>query len=423
MPEKILTDLGVRRLRLPPGKKEMMIGDGANLFLRLRPRSKDWLFVWKADGKKHKLMLGPNSDLSLAEARENARVARAHIADGRHPRVEREKRRAEQIALDQAQIALPQTVNELFEAWFEKEVKEQYEDEGAEIRRRFEKDVAPALGKRSPQTIAESDIVSVLDKVAERGAKRIAGLMLADLRQMFKFAVRRNIAAANPTGELNKKEWAGESVERERTLSEKEILKLRKQLPDAKLIPETECAIWILLGTLCRIGELSQSRWEQIVGDELILPKELTKTKEAHTVVLSPFVRKQLKRLKSLNPESEWLFPAKHNGGAVDKKSITKQVTHRQRGKPIKGRSPAVTSLVLPGGPWHIHDLRRTGSTLMQDLNVQPHVIEAVLNHTEPNRMKRIYQRGKYKKEMREAWLRLGSYLDKLSRRKLPRSI
>ena len=109
--------------------------------------------------------------------------------------------------------------------------------------------------------------------------------------------------------------------------------------------------------------------------------------------------------------------------GAVDRKSITKQVTHRQRGKPIKGRSPAITSLVLPGGPWHIHDLRRTGSTLMQDLNVLPHVIEAALNHTEPNRMKRIYQRGKYKKEMREGWLRLGEYLDKLMRRKLPRSI
>lgn len=420
MPEKILDALTVRHLRLTEGKKEEFVGDGANLFLRLRPQSRDWLFVWKADGKKHKLMLGSATDLSLAEAREKAREARTHIADGRHPRVERERRRAEQFALDQTNGALPQTVNELFEVWFAKEIESKYADAGSEVRRRYEKDVAPFIGKRVPSRVAEPDIVAVMDAVAGRGAKRMAGLLLADLRQMFKFAARRGIATVNPTDELDKGEWSGESVERKRNLSEKEILLLRKRLPDAKLIPETECAIWILLGTLCRIGELSQSRWDQVVGDELMLPIELTKTKEPHTVVLSPFVRKQLKRLKSQNPRSEWLFPAKHNGGAIDKKSITKQITHRQRGKAVKGRSPAVTSLRLPGGPWHIHDLRRTGATLMQDIGVLPVVIEAVLNHTEPNRMKRIYQRHKYKKEMRDAWLRLGAYLDKLMRRRLP---
>jgi integrase len=423
MPEKILEALTVRRLRLTEGKNEQMHGDGANLFLRLRPQSRDWLFVWKANGKKHKLMLGSANDLSLAEAREKAREARTHIADGRHPRVEREKRRAEQFALDQANGALPQSVNELFEAWFAKEIENKYEDNGHEVRRRYMKDVAPLIGKRTPSMVAESDIVAVMDAVASRGSKRMAGLLLADLRQMFKYAVRRKIATANPTDELAKKDWSGESVERKRKLSEKEILLLRKQLPDAKLIPESECAIWILLGTLCRIGELSQSRWDQVVGDELMLPMELTKTKEPHTVVLSPFVRKQLKRLKSLNPESEWLFPAKHNGGAVDKKSITKQITHRQRGKLVKGRSPAVTSLKLPGGHWHIHDLRRTGATLMQNCGVPPHVIEAVLNHTEPNRMKRIYQQHKYEKEMRDAWLLLGAYLDKLMKKKLPKDL
>ena len=31
--------------------------------------------------------------------------------------------------------------------------------------------------------------------------------------------------------------------------------------------------------------------------------------------------------------------------------------------------------------PWRLHDLRRTCATGMADLGVQPHVIEAVLNH------------------------------------------
>ncbi len=56
----------------------------------------------------------------------------------------------------------------------------------------------------------------------------------------------------------------------------------------------------------------------------------------------------------------------------------------------------------------------------MQQLGVLPPVIEAVLNHVEPNRMKRIYQHHKYRDEMRGAWLRLGAHLEKLMRKKSP---
>ena len=117
-----------------------------------------------------------------------------------------------------------------------KEIESQYADDGSEVRRRYEKDVAPLIGLRPPYTVVESDIVKVLDVVAARGANRVAGHMLADLRQMFKFALRRKIVTFNPTDELSTKEWKGESVERDRVLSEPEILLLRDQIPKAKLI-------------------------------------------------------------------------------------------------------------------------------------------------------------------------------------------
>jgi integrase len=34
-----------------------------------------------------------------------------------------------------------------------------------------------------------------------------------------------------------------------------------------------------------------------------------------------------------------------------------------------------------PATPWRLHDIRRTVATRMADLGVQPHVVEAVLNH------------------------------------------
>jgi integrase len=80
----------------------------------------------------------------------------------------------------------------------------------------------------------------------------------------------------------------------------------------------------------------------------------------------------------------------------------------------MKGRSVNTNSLVLPGGKWTPHDLRRTGATMMGALGVRPDVIEKCLNHVEQNKLVRIYQRQKLQMEQAEAWLLLGERLELL---------
>jgi integrase len=46
-----------------------------------------------------------------------------------------------------------------------------------------------------------------------------------------------------------------------------------------------------------------------------------------------------------------------------------------------------------------LHDLRRTAATGMADLGVQPHVIEAVLNHSNGTKVAAIYNRSTYTAE------------------------
>jgi hypothetical protein len=55
--------------------------------------------------------------------------------------------------------------------------------------------------------------------------------------------------------------------------------------------------------------------------------------------------------------------------------------------------------------PWVIHDIRRSVATHMAELGVQPHVIEAVLNHVSGHKagVAGIYNRASYAKEKREA--------------------
>ncbi|MGF6303424.1 MULTISPECIES: tyrosine-type recombinase/integrase [Paraburkholderia] len=76
----------------------------------------------------------------------------------------------------------------------------------------------------------------------------------------------------------------------------------------------------------------------------------------------------------------------------------------------------ANTRFETPGGNWTPHDLRRTAATLMGELGAHGDVIEECLNHVEPSRIRRRYQRQDRSAEQREAWRLLGERLDLLTR-------
>ena len=129
------------------------------------------------------------------------------------------------------------------------------------VRRMFTKDVLPELGVMAVEDVKKRHIAAMLDKTKERGIGRMVNLMLSLTRQMFRFAVSRDWIEADPTATLKKADFGGKEVERERVLSEDEIRELFTKMPGARFIPTTESAIWIMLSTCCRVGEISQARW------------------------------------------------------------------------------------------------------------------------------------------------------------------
>jgi integrase len=54
---------------------------------------------------------------------------------------------------------------------------------------------------------------------------------------------------------------------------------------------------------------------------------------------------------------------------------------------------------------WRLHDLRRTAATRMADLGIQPHIIEAALNHVSGHKagVAGIYNRSSYQREVKNA--------------------
>ena len=65
--------------------------DGGGLYLRVRPSGRSWVFIGTLNGKRQEMGLGSDLDVTLAQAREKAAVARALVLEGKHPRESRPK--------------------------------------------------------------------------------------------------------------------------------------------------------------------------------------------------------------------------------------------------------------------------------------------------------------------------------------------
>ena len=244
-------------------------------------------------------------------------------------------------------------------------------------------------------------------------------MLLTDLKQMFEFALTREIVTRNPLATITKRHAGGQETERERVLSPEQVVLLARQLPKANLGMRSVCAIWLTLATGCRVGELMNAKWSDVDLDKHTWSLPDTKNQRPHTIHLSDFAVKQFQSLASmrvLTPEGlpcPWVFPNTMGTKALDIKTFGKQLADRQRPpeKRLSNRTNATESLILPGGKWTAHDLRRTAATMMAKLDVSSDVIDECLNHVIQSRVRRIYIRDRREDAQREAFEALGHKL------------
>lgn len=424
-----LRDIEVRNAT--PEGSERLLNDGDGLVLRIRKSGeKLWMLRYTFAGARKKISLGTYPTVSLSAARTKAENLRNELGKQIDPQTERKVRIAAEQARAEALEAFNQrpTVRHLFDQWAKIDLVRR-KDGGEEVRRSMEKDALPKLGDVFLDEVKKGDITKVTDAILERGVSRTAKVVFGYLRQMFRFAVVRDMITADPTAAISKKSIGGSDVERDRTLSEAEITQLDKALGNSRLSRTAQHALLITLATGCRIGELSAAKWDHVDfdADTWWIPPENSKNSRAHTIHLSRFTREHFqalidiakKREETASVPSEWIFPGRSLNQPISSKTFTKQVADRQRvdTKPLQRRvaEKHARSLVLSGGHWTPHDLRRTAATMMVAMGTLPEVAERCLNHTEENRLKRTYQRHGYEAEMRAAWDQLGTKLSTLA--------
>lgn len=411
-----LTDLAFRNLK--PTDKVQMVSDGGGLYIRVRSEqdggAKSFMFDYRFQGKQSRITLKAQT---LAEARKQRDECKALLNQGLDPGLERkleEKRiRAAQLE-EQAELLRQQsltTVSGLFDRWIATDL--QARKDLPEIKRMFAKDVLPIIGSLNVADIKKGHITAVIDAVKQRGSVNTARNLLKLIKQLFQFATTRDLIEFSPAAALSTSKTTVKGTERNRVLDQDEIRLLKAQIPSAGLMPSTECAIWLMLSTLCRVGELSKAQWSHIDLSKgtLTIPDDNSKNGRQHAIYLSGFALEQIKRLRGVSTDDVWLFPNRDGSDHVCEKSITRQIDGRQNPKIHTNRSKANDALALPGGKWTPHDLRRSGATLMGDLGVSPDIIEKCLNHTEENSLRRVYQHQKLVDQQIVAWEVLGERL------------
>jgi integrase len=353
------------------------------------------------------------------------------------------------------------TVKQVFERWAATELKPHVggdgkrigrKDGGQYVREQFERRVYPNFGDVAIVDVHKADVLTILDAVKAEGKLRTANVLLADLKQMFRFAAEREIIEHSPIELINKRKIGGKDIKRDRVLSADELMALATQLPAANLNRRTVLGIWLILATGCRIGELMGASWSdsklnqkplQSVVDEhnksqksgavqlgfvdlvartWYLPT--TKNQRDHLIHLSDFAYKQFSELANMREADRitgrplpWVFPDSFGTGPVCIKSFGKQLADRQRSadERLMNRTKSVESLKLSGGRWTAHDLRRTTSTMMSQLGISNDVINECENHIKQG-MSGVYIQDRRQAEQVLAFDALGQKLTQLTR-------
>ena len=239
------------------------------------------------------------------------------------------------------------------------------------------------LHNRPVAVITRAEIAIRLQEIAKAHGRVAAARARTNLLALLSWAMREGIVDSNVALATNNPGLGLPT--RERVLDDSEVRAIWKAWGD----DDFGAIVRLLLLTGQRRNEIADLRWSEVDFDaaEITFPPARTKNKRLHVVPLSGAA---LSIIKALPREAgrDLIF------GAGDRGFTT--WSHGKR---------AFDALVGNLPRWTLHDLRRTAATGMADLDVDPHVIEAALNHASGSKrgVAGIYNRSSYERQKRTA--------------------
>lgn len=405
MPTMKLTGVNVRGLALEPGRTETVFFDDDVKGFGVRIKAtgaRSYVMCWKIGGDHRRVTIGSVGDVDFGKAKDRAKDIKAAVRLGNDPAAE-----IKMAKLDAAQT-FEGTVKPFLDT-----LRERYRPRAfKEIERHLTKH-ASDLNKRPVARITRHDVAAVLEAVTKDSGAITANRVRTSLSTFYSWAIQRGHAELNPViGTARHDEQS-----RERVLTPSELRLVWNAAGD----DDYGAIIKLLALTGQRESEIGSLCRSEIHEALIILPPERTKNGKAHVVPLSPLALTIIPKQEQ-GSDRDLIFgrgEGGFSGWSKCKERLDERITKANGGKAIPH--------------WTLHDLRRSFATyaggglpahmleklpkpqkeLATGLGIQPHVVEAILNHIGAHKagVAQVYNRSTYEKEKREALEAWASHL------------
>ena len=181
-------------------------------------------------------------------------------------------------------------------------------------------------------------------------------------------------------------------------------------LEQVTTLPTIRLGLKLILLTMVRKSELQDAVWDEIDFENAVwsIPKERMKRRHPHNVYFSQQALDIFVALKTCAGNSNYVLPSRYDSDAPMSRATFNRVTS------------AIAELArkedLPLAPFTVHDLRRTGSTQLNELGFNRDWIEKCLAHEDRTSSRGVYNRAEYEPQRRHMLQEWANIIDAWSR-------
>ena len=247
----------------------------------------------------------------------------------------------------------------------------------------------------------QAELLGLLQKIEDRGAYNLARRLLNDCRKIWQYALVIEACKHDITTGLGAA-LHSHTVVHQKAVSPEELPELMLAIacynkPNDRI---SAYALQLIALTFVRKSELLYAKWSEFDLEKAIwkVPAERMKMRVEHVVPLSKQALGLLNFIKKIYPSDYYVL---NNGNPNEPLADNALIQALYK----MGYKHKMTG----------HGFRAVASTILNEHNFRPDVIERQLAHAEANQVRRAYNRAQYLNERIEMMNWWGDYLAKLS--------
>lgn len=388
-----------------PKDKVYKLFDGGGLHLQVTPSGyRCWKYDYRLGTTRGTYTIGQYPDISLKQAREDHRAAREYVARSIHPKKIKELQR---IKTELNNLRFSHYAN----IWLAKQ--NLAESTFSSLKQRIEVNLTPYLDKKNVNEFSTADLLKIMLRISDRGAKETAQRLAGVLRRIYNEILILGIVDNNPAQGLTEllpkpDTRLNSNFGHVTTTDEVKVLLQQIDKPSKRQDFATTQALKLMPLVFLRPHNIRFLKWEYIDFDNKVIniPASQIKTRKPLTVPLAHQSIAILEEIRPLTGDAEYVFISSHGKG----KPISENTTTKALQRII---NPA-TGEPFGTGYMTSHGFRHMASTMLNELGFDPDVIELQLAHINKDRIRATYNKAQLmdkRTTMMQAW---ADYLDQL---------